>query len=112
MGASVSVDVDLSAIDALADRARPAQLALTERVLEDSGAYVPVDTGTLQGSGQLTAEDELAWTAEYARAVYERDGVVSAGNPLGEPHWFEAAKSACLEDWVDAVASVLAGGGR
>lgn len=90
-----------------------AQALLSEQVLHDSNRFVPVDTSALHDSGQLEDSETIVWQTDYARYVWEMDGVNwTDPNKRGtEPHghWFETARERNFDKWRELVARTIEG---
>jgi hypothetical protein len=111
--ASVDVDIDLSPmVKAFGDANIKKAVGLVAQTIgDDSNEYVPVATGALQASMNVDVDKgEVSWGKEYADIVYNADHVISAGNPLGTPHWVEVAEKAHLKDWSELAIRTLVGG--
>lgn len=93
-------------------KADAAKLQFASKVLQDSNKYVPVRTGALQGSGHVEPPSRVVWGSNYAVYVYNMDHVISAGNPQGEPQWFEVAKAEKISDWQDFAKKLLGSEGQ
>lgn len=74
---------------------KKAKKKLLKRMLEDTTPFVPMKTGNLRDSGQVT-EDGLEWTADYASHVYY--GLQP--HAIGTREWFEAAKIVHEKQWM------------
>lgn len=76
------------------------QKELCVMVLSSCGEYVPYRTGFLYSSGKIT-DMGIAWTADYAGKCYYNDRTYSKkAHPKATARWFEAAKSAHLNEWI------------
>lgn len=70
--------------------------------------FVPIDTGNLRNSATLKPYDKghhLIYTADYAHDVYYDANM--RHNGITQYHWFDAAKSLYLTDWVRDLNSLL-----
>lgn len=94
-------------------------IRLAGAVLEDSNAYIPMDSGNLRDSGCVRRGEgggaKVAWTAPYAGEMYR--GVTAKGqemqfsadkNPRAQKEWFEAAK-AVNEGWEERAGRLYGG---
>ena len=120
----VDIHIDTSRID---NNIRNAQKALNMQVVADCDEYIPMQQGALRGSVNYPDGiygGEIAWNTPYAHYQYmgelylTEDGRSFAfrgerkyptGLPLQqhhpgtEDHWFERAKQAHCEQWIDLV---------
>ena len=120
----VDIHIDTSRID---NNIRNAQKALNMQVVADCDEYIPMQQGALRGSVNYPDGiygGEIAWNTPYAHYQYmgelylTEDGRSFAYKgekkyPTGLPlhqhqpgttdHWFEAAKQAHCEQWIDLV---------
>ena len=120
----VDIHIDTSRID---NNIRNAQKALNMQVVADCDEYIPMQQGALRGSVNYPDGiygGEIAWNTPYAHYQYmgelylTEDGRSFAFRgerkyPTGLPlqqhhpgtadHWFEAAKQAHCEQWIDLV---------
>lgn len=113
-GISVTVDLKLSPNleIRLNNCISNAQQWLDKTVLEDSGQYVPVNTGSLRRSGVVAGSGEIRYTASYAREqYYSVKNHNKAYNPIATREWFVAAKAANREKWINGVRNIVLGGG-
>lgn len=91
---------------------RRAQLALDNQVLKDSNKFAPQDTGNLIGSA-ITAsplgEGKVIWNTPYARRLYYNPEYKFSKdkNPNAQGLWFEAAKSAHKQEWLNLVKEIM-----
>lgn len=109
MSLKIDVTLDLSGIERkLSDEGiGNAQQLLAERIMQHCKPLVPKDTGALRESCSVgDSGKEIAWTVNYAQYVYNMEGVNwTTSGTCG--HWFEAAKSQHLSDWVKVVEGAL-----
>ena len=120
----VDIHIDTSRID---NNIRNAQKALNMQVVADCDEYIPMQQGALRGSVNYPDgiySGEIAWNTPYAHYQYmgelylTEDGRSFAFRgerkyPTGLPlqqhhpgtadHWFESAKQAHCEQWIDLV---------
>lgn len=120
----VDIHIDTSRID---NNIRNAQKALNMQVVADCDEYIPMQQGALRGSVNYPDGiygGEIAWNTPYAHYQYmgelylTEDGRSFAFRgerkyPTGLPlqqhhpgtadHWFERAKQAHCEQWIDLV---------
>ena len=120
----VDIHIDTSHID---NNIRNAQKALNMQVVADCDEYIPMQQGALRGSVNYPDGiygGEIAWNTPYAHYQYmgelylTEDGRSFAFRgerkyPTGLPlqqhhpgtadHWFERAKQAHCEQWIDLV---------
>ena len=120
----VDIHIDTSRID---NNIRNAQKALNMQVIADCDEYIPMQQGALRGSVNYPDGiygGEIAWNTPYAHYQYmgelylTEDGRSFAFRgerkyPTGLPlqqhhpgtadHWFERAKQAHCEQWIDLV---------
>ena len=120
----VDIHIDTSRID---NNIRNAQKALNMQVVADCDEYIPMQQGALRGSVHYPDGiygGEIAWNTPYAHYQYmgelylTEDGRSFAFRgerkyPTGLPlqqhhpgtadHWFERAKQAHCEQWIDLV---------
>ena len=120
----VDIHIDTSRID---NNIRNAQKSLNMQVVADCDEYIPMQQGALRGSVNYPDGiygGEIAWNTPYAHYQYmgelylTEDGRSFAFRgerkyPTGLPlqqhhpgtadHWFEAAKQAHGEQWIDLV---------
>lgn len=102
-----SQKVDLSNIKKKSQQALlQAQRQLDNDVLKDSNFYVPNDLGNLEASGILHSklgDGEITWQTPYARRLYYNPeyNFSKDKNPNAQGLWFEAAKSANRDKWVE-----------
>ncbi|QIW21329.1 minor capsid protein [Bacillus thuringiensis] len=105
----VNIKVDTAAIEQKVLSAnKKAQFALDQQVLKDSNFYAPEDTGELIRSGvrfSQPGEGHVEWSTPYSRRLYwnPQYSFSKDTNPNAQGLWFEAAKSAKLDDWVRIV---------
>ena len=123
-GGCVDIHIDTSRID---NNIRNAQKALNMQVVADCDEYIPMQQGALRGSVNYPDGiygGEIAWNTPYAHYQYmgelylTEDGRSFAfrgerkyptGLPLQqhhpgtEDHWFDRAKQAHCEQWIDLV---------
>ena len=82
-----------------------AVIQISNDIAEDSRNFMPMNTGKLQSSCHITTENQSAtvsWDAPYAKAVYYGDGQGRL--------WFEAAKAAHSNKWLQAVCEAFIAG--
>ena len=120
----VDIHIDTSRID---NNIRNAQKALNMQVVADCDEYIPMQQGALRGSVHYPDGiygGEIAWNTPYAHYQYmgelylTEDGRSFAFRgerkyPTGLPlqqhhpgtadHWFDRAKQAHCEQWIDLV---------
>ena len=120
----VDIHIDTSRID---NNIRNAQKALNMQVVSDCDEYIPMQQGALRGSVNYPDGiygGEIAWNTPYAHYQYmgelylTEDGRSFAFRgerkyPTGLPlqqhhpgtadHWFDRAKQAHCEQWIDLV---------
>ena len=120
----VDIHIDTSRID---NNIRNAQKSLNMQVVADCDEYIPMQQGALRGSVNYPDGiygGEIAWNTPYAHYQYmgelylTEDGRSFAFRgerkyPTGLPlqqhhpgtadHWFERAKQAHCEQWIDLV---------
>ena len=120
----VDIHIDTSRID---NNIRNAQKALNMQVVSDCDEYIPMQQGALRGSFNYPDGiygGEIAWNTPYAHYQYmgelylTEDGRSFAFRgerkyPTGLPlqqhhpgtadHWFDRAKQAHCEQWIDLV---------
>ena len=120
----VDIHIDTSRID---NNIRNAQKALNMQVVADCDEYIPMQQGALRGSVNYPDGiygGEIAWNTPYAHYQYmgelylTEDGRSFAFRgerkyPTGLPlqqhhpgtadHWFDRAKKAHCEQWIDLV---------
>ena len=120
----VDIHIDTSRID---NNIRNAQKALNMQVVADCDEYIPMQQGALRGSVNYPDGiygGEIAWNTPYAHYQYmgelylTEDGRSFAfrgerNYPTGLPlqqhhpgtadHWFDRAKQAHCEQWIDLV---------
>ena len=120
----VDIHIDTSRID---NNIRNAQKALNMQVVADCDEYIPMQQGALRGSVNYPDGiygGEIAWNTPYAHYQYmgelylTEDGRSFAfrgerkyqtGLPLQQhhpgtaDHWFDRAKQAHCEQWIDLV---------
>ena len=120
----VAIHIDTSRID---NNIRNAQKALNMQVVADCDEYIPMQQGALRGSVNYPDGiygGEIAWNTPYAHYQYmgelylTEDGRSFAFRgerkyPTGLPlqqhhpgtadHWFDRAKQAHCEQWIDLV---------
>ena len=120
----VDIHIDTSRID---NNIRNAQKVLNMQVVADCDEYIPMQQGALRGSVNYPDGiygGEIAWNTPYAHYQYigelylTEDGRSFAFRgerkyPTGLPlqqhhpgtadHWFERAKQAHCEQWIDLV---------
>ena len=120
----VDIHIDTSRID---NNIRNAQKALNMQVVADCDEYIPMQQGALRGSVNYPDGiygGEIAWNTPYAHYQYmgelylTEDGRSFAfrgerkyptGLPLQQHHpgtadpWFDRAKQAHCEQWIDLV---------
>ena len=120
----VDIHIDTSRID---NNIRNAQKALNMQVVADCDEYIPMQQGALRGSVNYPDGiygGEIAWNTPYAHYQYmgelylTEDGRSFAFRgerkyPTGLPlqqhhpgtadHWFDRAKQAQCEQWIDLV---------
>ena len=120
----VDIHIDTSRID---NNIRKAQKGLNMQVVADCDEYIPMQQGALRGSVNYPDGiygGEIAWNTPYAHYQYmgelylTEDGRSFAFRgerkyPTGLPlqqhhpgtadHWFERAKQAHCEQWIDLV---------
>lgn len=91
-----------------------AQKWLDNRVLTDSNRFIPMQTGALKQSGILgtvIGSGEVAWIAPYAEVNYYRKFEPSkAANPQASRQWFEVAKAAYQDTWINGFAAIVSRG--
>lgn len=112
MSANVIVNVDLSGIESKYSKSKMAAVtkALTQQVLSDSNVYCKVDTYQTRDTATANAdagEGVIRWITPYAKEAYYDEHVRKEKNPRARSHWFEAAKSAHVGDWVRLVGEDL-----
>lgn len=105
-GSRCEVKVDLSGIEArLGEAALQAkQEAFAQRVAFEMRDYVPVETGTLQGSEGVSSDyaaGDIAWNTPYARYVLDmpESSIRKAVNPNARANWPQAAKDERMGAW-------------
>ena len=120
----VDIHIDTSRVD---NNIRNAQKSLNMQVVADCDEYIPMQQGALRGSVNYPDGiygGEIAWNTPYAHYQYmgelylTEDGRSFAFRgerkyPTGLPlqqhhpgtadHWFERAKQAHCEQWIDLV---------
>ena len=92
-----------------------AQKWLDNEVLKDCEPYVPFDTGALTRSGNVNSQlgsGEVIWNTVYARYQYYGNGFnfQRTHHPQACSQWFEVAKAAKLNSWVDGYKRIVTGG--
>lgn len=116
MSSGVDVRVDLSGLEARLGEAamREKQAAFASRVAFETRDYVPVETGTLQGSEPVSSDYEagtVEWNTPYAGYVeaMPESSIRKTVNPSARAHWPQAAKSERLGAWQDFARKLLEG---
>ena len=117
----VSIHIDTKRID---DNVRHAQDLLDQQVLNDMIPYIPFQQGAMRGATQIIEPGFISTNTPYAHYQYTgelylaEDGrsyaekgerKYATGRPLhyGEPgtgdHWFDKAKKAHGDQWIELV---------
>ena len=120
----VDIHIDTSRID---NNIRNAQKALNMQVVSDCDEYIPMQQGALRGSVNYPDGiygGEIAWNTPYAHYQYMGELYLTEDGrsfsfrgerkyPTGLPlqqhhpgtadHWFDRAKQAHCEQWIDLV---------
>lgn len=112
---TTSVNIDLSRFS---NGLSQAQFRVDNAVLRDCGPFVPMKTGNLFKSGDRATKPVLGsgvvvWDEVYARNVYYGVDMnfSPAKHPQAQAYWFEAAKSAHKNEWLD-IAKAYGGGNK
>lgn len=117
----ITVKIDMSDLSEKYERkAGQAQFLLDSQIIEDSSPYVPWRTGQLDESSLRSSrigEGEIIYDTSYARHMYygvhyrtgKKFNFNTRSHPLASEQWFEQAKSAYLDKWVNKVAETLKG---
>jgi len=80
---------------------------LHKMMLNDSNYYIKVVSGDLRDSGYYD-ENGIYWDIIYANVQYNNDRVSENNiNPRATGHWFEAAKKAYFNKWLDKLQEVM-----
>lgn len=92
-----------------------AQKFLDNEVLKDSSPYTPFRTGALMRSGVTgtrLGSGEVKWAIEYAQSCYygRNMNFSKKKHPQACSQWFEKAKSAKKEAWLNGVRRIIKGG--
>lgn len=85
-----------------------AQKYLDQEVIRTCAPYVPLDTGTLERSGNMSSDigsGTVTWNTPYAKKQYYK----GKSKGLHGARWFDRAKADHAEDWQDGVAKILGG---
>ena len=116
MSSRVDVKVDLRGLEARLGEGslREKQAAFAERVAFETRDYVPVESGTLQGSEPVSSDYEggtVEWNTPYAAIVEEmpESSIRKTINPNARAHWPQAAKSERLGAWQDFARKLMEG---
>lgn len=88
-----------------------AQKWLDNEVLKDSTPYTPMDTGALMRSGIAATNigsGEVIWNVPYAARCYYGTHLhfQTGHHPQASAQWFEKAKSANKQKWVNGVQTI------
>ncbi|WP_017728498.1 minor capsid protein [Halalkalibacterium ligniniphilum] len=83
-----------------------ARFLVSQQVLKDSNRFVPFDTGNLRDSSIRASnfdEGQIAWDTPYARKLYfgVRMNFSRDSNPSAGPLWYERARAAHLQGWIN-----------
>lgn len=97
-----------------AKKGERAQVILDEQILKDSNEYAPQDTGELIRSALRMSQigrGKIIYDTPYARKLYYNPqyNFSKDRNPKAGGLWYERAKAAHLQDWVNVVAKMLGG---
>lgn len=108
------ITVDLTQMERRLLRRFPqrAQRELDGQVLKDSNKYIPKDTGNLEASGIRNTQvgnGKVIWDTPYARRLYYNPqyNFSKDTNPLAGGLWFERAKAAHKDDWVNMIRRLI-----
>ncbi len=91
-----------------------AQKFLDSEVLRDSAPYVPMRSGNLMNSGTtgtVIGSGKVEYNAPYARYMYYGVGFHFSKDkhPQACAQWFEKAKAAKKDAWLDGVNKIMKG---
>lgn len=95
---SIKVRVDLTRVDdRIINYAKSRQSKFRQMVLKDTTPYVPVDTGELRRSGQVTSKG-VAWTDSKASTLYYSN--MRFRTPGTTNMWVMVSKNNNLNRWL------------
>lgn len=80
-----------------------AQMELDQQIIKDSNFYAPQDEGNLQNSAiRHSTSGRIVWVTPYAKRLYYNPqyNFSKDRNPNAGGLWYEQAKSAKKEQWV------------
>lgn len=107
-----NVNTTLHITENMKPKLKQAQFILDTQIIKDSNYFIPMDTGMLRDSAlsaSAIGEGRVVWNTPYARRLYynPKYNFSKDKNPNARGLWFEAAKHAHLNQWLQMAKNVF-----